>query len=524
MLYRTGLRQLGLLLFFSTACILFGCVPSDGVLSTGKGQSRAHHKPSHTSIVRADNVASADYFQNTEAPNSPDDSSNLWSSIRSDFKLNHYDQSPQVQAQIKWYMTHQGYLDRTTRRAAPFMFYIYQSVKARHLPAELVLLPIIESAYNPFVSSPAGAAGLWQIEPGTGRSFGLRQDFWFDGRRDITTSTNAALDYLTYLHNLFGGDWLLSLAAYDSGEGSVEAAMRRNARQGATTTFWALGLPRETQAYVPRLLALAVIISNPDKYQIELPPISNSAYLGQVDIGPKISLEEAAQLSGISLNELKILNPGYRRNGPDATHPYHLLLPIDRIPVFKKNLLDRTENNTSTAPNDLWNRYKVQARDTWRKIAKRFNTPIDLLKSVNHLENESKPPVGEVIWIPETKGNRAALADATAQEAQDTADNDNEDQQMTAAPEAPKENKENIAPSKNQGLHLYRITHTVKHGETLSSIAKSNGLAEEEIAKWNHLSSHSTLKSGQKLILWKRASEEEHHHKSVAHHIHHHKR
>jgi membrane-bound lytic murein transglycosylase D len=542
MRFRKVLRQLELLLLFFTLCLLFGCVSPNGLLSNdglGDQTPQAYHAPSHNSIVKADNVASKDYFQNTSAPPpTQNDTNNLWSAIRTDFKLNHYADSPQVQAQIAWYMHNQGYLDRTTRRAAPFMYYIYQSVKARHLPAELVLLPIIESAYNPFVSSSAGAAGLWQIEPGTGRTFGLKQDFWYDGRRDITTSTGAALDYLSYLQNMFGGNWLLALAAYDSGEGSVAAAMRRNAREGASTEFWALGLPRETQAYVPRLLALAVIVSDPEKYQIDLPPISNAAYLGQVDISPRMTLDRAANLSGISLSELKILNPGYRRNASGANHPYHLLLPIDRISTFKKNLLDDSE--TSNATNGLWSHYKVQPRDTWRKLASRFNTTEASLKSINHLEAHI-PPVGSILLIPETKTNAAALANATAEEAEDTdttnTDTDNDETQNTPSPDLSdaasldksamdKLDKQNAKTTK--GLHLYREIHLVKHNETLATIAKSHGVSEEELAKWNHLSAHAKLKPGEKLILWKKAPEKEtssetHHHRVAQHHLHHRK-
>ncbi len=239
------------------------------------------------------------------------ESNDLWDDLRSGFELQHYENSPQVQAQIVWFMHNQGYLNRTTLRAAPYMYYIYQQVKERHLPAELVLLPVLESAYNPFASSNRGAAGLWQLERGTASAFGVKQDWWYDGRRDVLASTNAALDYLTYLQNFFGSNWYLALAAYDSGEGTVQEAMRRNIRSGYNTDFWSLSLPMETQSYVPRLLALAAIIENPQKYSIYLPSISDAPYLGQVDIGGQIDLNKAASLAGISLSELIQLNPGY---------------------------------------------------------------------------------------------------------------------------------------------------------------------------------------------------------------------
>src|SRR5579872_1697739 len=196
---------------------------------------------------------------------------NVWDALRLEFNLPHYENNPEVQVQIEWFLTHNHFLMESTSRAGPYIYYILQQVRKRHLPAELVLLPVIESSYNPFSNSYMGAAGIWQIMPETASGFGIKRNWWYDGRRDIIASTKAALNYLAYLQNFFEGNWLLAIAAYNTGEGSVLSAIRRNVSTGMNTDFWSLPLSQQTRDYVPRLLALAEIISHPDRYGIRFP-------------------------------------------------------------------------------------------------------------------------------------------------------------------------------------------------------------------------------------------------------------
>lgn len=529
MYFRRWLQQLGV---FLLSILLFGCGSIQSGLGGGVDYSlikniRHHHHYRHGSNDASDpeNVATQDYYdsQSSFSAASGDSSNNLWTAIREGFKINHYANNPNVQAQIYWFVHHQGYLDRTALRAAPFMYYIYQEVKARNLPSELVLLPVIESAYNPFVSSYAGASGLWQLVPGTARTFGVRQDWWYDGRRDITASTKAALDYFAYLQNYFGGDWLLAIAAYNSGEGTVSSAVHRNARDGLATDFWSLRLPSQTEAYVPRLLALAVIIDNPQAYGVHLPPISNSPYLGQVEISSQISLGRAAQLAGMSLTELKILNPGDKETTLSPHQPYKILLPIDRISAFRNNLLG--ESNTAATTGSLMGRYKVQPGDTWQKIAKRFGTTVDILQSTNRDQSPAPVPT-QVLLIPENSSNQAAIArEEIAQQADnnntshstsaddeesaftaaqpDLSDTASLDQSAMQSNEASSEddNKTSISTDRPD---LSRMVHTVRHGETLYSIARAYKISDLELARWNHLSEHSRIRPGMKLTVFQR--------------------
>ena len=475
-------------------------------LSGGGNPSAGYNQRTARLAASKDNPASQDYFN--DQSNNLNSNSNLWVAIRKNFKIKHDASNPEVQTQIIWFEHNQKYLDRTARRAAPYMYYIYQQVKVRNLPSELVLLPIMESAYNPFASSYAGAAGLWQLIPGTARNFGVRQDWWYDGRRDITASTKAALDYFSYLQNFFDGNWLLAIAAYNTGQGNVQAAIRHNARLGLSTSFWNLPLPNETKAYVPRLLALAAIVDNPTKYGIILPPISNSAYLGEVEISAQITLARAADLAGISVNELKILNPGYQRKTLDPNQPYKILLPIDKINTFRENLLKGSSRGSG-----LWGRYTVEPNDTWKQISTQFNTPVALLQKINNLSSAT-PPVNQVLLIPENAQNESAIANtAITHDANTNADTDT-DTNTIAKPnlsdaadldksEMQQVQKHNTEKS-SRAIKSTKIIHTVRPGEDLYRIAHLYHVSVKDLEHWNHLSQHAAVKTGKKLIIYKK--------------------
>ncbi|MCW8831561.1 MAG: transglycosylase SLT domain-containing protein, partial [Gammaproteobacteria bacterium] len=214
----------------------------------------------------------------------------VWQHVRAGFKLEAHTDKKLMQSELAWYAGHKGYIQRVMERSDPFLHYILSEAEKRNLPTELVLLPIVESAFQPFAYSHGRAAGLWQFIPATGRLYGLKQNWWYDGRRDIYASTQAALKYLTNLNKLFKDDWLLALAAYNSGSGTVQRAIRKNKKRGKPTDFWNLDLPRETRSYVPKLLALKELITHPQKYDISLRCIPHVPGFKRIDVGSQIDL------------------------------------------------------------------------------------------------------------------------------------------------------------------------------------------------------------------------------------------
>lgn len=544
-----------------TACVQEGGISANPALDTNKGGINGHKTAySHSSYhsYGRSNSSAAGVVLNTSIADPPASyeqmagtGGSIWDRLRADFQLPNAANRPEVQAQINWLAHNQGYLDRTIRRAAPYMYLIFQETQSRNLPAELVLLPIMESAYNPFIRSSRGAVGLWQLMSGTANGFGVKQDFWYDGRRDVYASTNAALDYLTYLQSYFGGDWLLAIAAYDAGEGRLQSAVHHNAERGLSTDFWSLSLPAETQAYVPRLLALAAIIQNPGKYNLTLPPITDQPYLQQVDLGAPINLSQAAEMAGMSLAELKALNPGYSRTSTGPNGPYRLLLPIDRIPMFKERLASMPALTKTT-----WGRYKVQHGDTLSSIADHFDTSVAQLRSANHLKG-NHVPVGRVIMIPVgTEQVTPHIYDlATGQKTPLTADNVVDQAANVAASQTPEVSNVSTATTStaapSAGIATQQTSavattqqsttanntatagndeatdtaaaaaaaeqraaevsaktyHTIKRGETLSMIARHYGVTVSDIQRWNNLKANKVLKLGTRLIIY-RASDE----------------
>lgn len=395
---------------------------------------------------------------------------NVWDVLRKQFSLNHQTHQPEVKKQLRWLIAHPDYLKRLAK-SEPYIYHIVSEVKKHKLPGEVALIPLIESAYDPFAYSGAGAAGLWQLMPKTGQYLGLKQDWWFDGRRSVHHSTTAALKYLTRLNRLFYGNWLLAFAAYDSGEGTIGRSIKKSGQQRNKANFWSLSVPKETKAYIPRLLALAELVQNPQRYHIKLPPIPHAPYFEEVNVGSPIDLNHAAKLAGISYMELIELNPGYNRWATPPYQPYKLLLPKNKVRAFNRNL-----ENLPKEKRVNWIRHQVSSADSLILIAKRYHTTVNILKELNQLKSDTIKK-GQYILVPQRK---------IASES------------MTSP-----------VPNSNMKKHLahlrqHKVAHIVQRKDTYERLEARYGVTEQEIRQWNMLSPNMPLRKGQQLVIWQR--------------------
>lgn len=273
----------------------------------------------------------------------------IWDRVRNKFEFKKstkgshpaLNKNTRVQKYVKQYHNNAPAVQRLAK-ASPYLYYIVGELEKRNMPGELALLPMLESNYEPRATSPTGAAGLWQFVKGTGRKFGLKQDGWYDGRRDIRASTHAALNYLQVLHQKFNGNWMLALAAYNAGEGAVQRAISRNKRAGKPLNYWSLSLPKETLAYVPKFLALVEVVENPNLHNIALPRIENKPYFVQVNPKQALPLNQVAKLAHLDVKEVQRLNAGYKRGATHPTGPQHLLLPLGNAAKFIENIAKRS--------------------------------------------------------------------------------------------------------------------------------------------------------------------------------------
>jgi membrane-bound lytic murein transglycosylase D len=317
----------------------------------------------------------------------------IWERLRAGFNLPPQ-ADPSVQAHIENFRNHPRHIEDMLARGEPYLFHILSRVEERGLPTELALLPVIESAFDPFSSSPAGAAGLWQFMPATAEHVGLRQDWWFDGRRDIIAATEAALDYLNELQRRFDGDWLQAIGAYNAGRARVNKAIRHNRSRGKPVDFWNLSLPEETRNYVPKLIALSAIISNPGAYNITLPALANSPYFIAVDTGGQLDLQVAARLSGTSVEALQRLNPGLIRSTVPPESPHTLLIPRKSEQRFREQLARLpADQRVQTV------KYRVRWGDTLSTIAQNSRTTVTRLREINQL-GSSRIFAGKLLIVP----------------------------------------------------------------------------------------------------------------------------
>jgi membrane-bound lytic murein transglycosylase D len=367
---------------------------------------------------------------------------------------------PRVAAMLGRYANNQRYFDRILKNAELYMPYVVRRLKERKLPPELALLPFIESAYDPFVYSHSAAAGLWQFIPSTARHVGLKQNWWYDGRRDIVKSTAAALQYLEYLYDRFDHDWLLALAAYNGGEGRVARAIQKNSALGKSSDYWSLRLSPETQAYVPKFLALAHVVTNPEIYGLSFQTLTKRPNIDIVVLHRPIDLNHAADMAGIETELLYRLNPGLKQWATPPGGPFSLVLPLDVVEDFK--------NNIASAPESDWlpaTLYIVKPGDTLGHIAANHHIPLASLIEINQLQSPLIR-VGKNLKIPGTGTYKSGTLPPFAHGAS---------------------------------------TYQVRKGDTLWDIAKKYRVPLSLLIAWNELSTTDILQPGRKLKLYPRS-------------------
>ncbi|HUH87742.1 MAG TPA: transglycosylase SLT domain-containing protein [Pusillimonas sp.] len=407
----------------------------------------------------------------------------MWDRIRRGFAIPNL-QSDLVDEWTAYYASHPQSVYRMSERAGKYLYYIVDQLEERGLPSELALLPFVESAYNPTAYSHAKASGLWQFIPSTGLHYNLKQDVWRDLRRDPVASTNAALDYLSYLYD-FQGDWYLALASYNWGEGAVKRAIERNAGQGLRTDYIALAMPGETRNYVPKLQAIKNIIANPERYGVSLPTVENQPYFTTVVEPPSLDLATAARLAEMPLEDFKALNASFNRPVFLAEHKPSLHLPTDRVDTFNANLEAYKDQLGS------YTTYAASKGESYAAIAKKFGVSLEQLRAANGLSAKQTRAVAQILVIPGGASSGgiqlASLEQSTLIDATPT----------VRTPAAEPGNARRDVVVVRRGASNTR-THTVRQGDTLFALAKRYNTSVDALRKLNNLPNNN-LSRGKRL-------------------------
>jgi membrane-bound lytic murein transglycosylase D len=393
----------------------------------------------------------------------------LWARVRRNYKMADLN-TDLVRNQEDFYRSRPEYMLRMAERSSLYLFHIVEEVERRGMPAELALLPFIESAFNPQALSTAKASGIWQFMPATGKSFNLKQNLFRDDRRSVLGSTRAALDYLQRLHGMFG-DWHLALAAYNWGEGNVQRAITRNQKAGLPTDYLSLRMPNETQYYVPKLQAIKNIVARPELYGINLPQITNHPYFLSIPLQRDIDVSVAAKLGGISILEFKKLNPQMNKPVIVAAATPEILLPYDNANQFVRNL------STYQGQIATWTAWVAPKTINPSEAARMLGITESHLREINRIPPRMLVKAGSTLLVPRTAHKLVDVSETIADGAM-----------LALAPDFPP---------------LRKITHKVRNKETVASIAQRYRLSSSQVAQWNNLpSAQSMFRPGQTLVIY----------------------
>ncbi len=408
-------------------------------------------------IFEADNVDALNYS----------DDNDLWRVI-ADRQEIIVDNNPRIQSHIDWISQRPDYLASISKRAEPFLYLVVSELEKEEVPIEIALLPIVESDYYPFSYSHGTATGIWQFIPSTGRMYGLDEDWWHEDRRDVLASTKAAVRYLKDLNRMFDGDWLLSIAAYNAGPGRVQRAIDKNRNQGKRTDYWSLDLPKETEKYVPKLLALRKVLKNPERFNQKLIKIENKPYLEPINLESQFDLALIAQWTNLSIDEIYSFNPGLKRWATPEALPYTILLPVDVVGDFKEIL-----TNQKNRPKVSWTRYKVKEGDSLSIIAQNFNTTINQIQSVNNI-NGNLIRANSYLIVPLARESEAyySLSDVQRE-------------------------KSRLNATKNSDKLIYKVVS----GDSLWKISRNFDVTVNDLVRWNKIVPTAPLSIGKELVI-----------------------
>jgi len=394
---------------------------------------------------------------------------NLWRKLAEGFTFEVPDNARIAQAR-DYFLKDPRHLEKISKRAEPFLYLIVEKIEKEHLPLEIALLPIVESSFDPHAYSNSGAVGLWQFMPETALRFGLKKNRWYEGRKDVYLSTDAALTYMKLVHKYLGNDWLRAFAAYNSGEGRVKRAIQYNEKENKPSDYWNLALPKETEDYVPKLLALVDILRHHKKYGITLPVLKNEQVLSYVKTKQPLALAYAGTLSNLSVAEIQLLNPALSKWATPPNGPDYLLIPTTNVPSFLKKLHKDTQGG--------FGHYMVRPGDSLSVIAKKHHISTKDLKKVNKLTTRLLK-VGVILKVPRVNKARMAYVEAKAQH--------------------------NTARYSKAKTRQIKIVYKVVEGDTLWDISRLYNVTVDDITKWNHLSIKKPLKVDSKIKIWQNA-------------------
>ncbi len=439
-------------LILALAAMLGGC----GTQGTKTDTTPSHAKSNEQEIVdkHALEMLTHNDLANAEEIVIPPEP--IWTRLRSGFSLDVVEH-PRVAQEIRRLQRYPNAYRAMMARSEPYLHHILNEIDAAGLPYELALLPAVESGFRPEIYSTSGAAGLWQFMPATGKMLGLKQDWWVDRRRTVRASTQAAINYLKQLNERFDGDWALTLAAYNAGAGTVSRAIRRAERKGGKTDFWSLDLPGETDQYVPRLLALCAVVTDPEHYALDLPEILDQPYFVVADTAGQIDLNVAAELAEMSVEELLALNAGHRRWASSPDGPHELLMPADNAELFKTALAD-----LPTDKRLRWQRHAIKPGDTLSQIARRYGVTADVIRQANNLKGSSIR-AGRHLKIP--------LSDGA-----------------------------NFTTTASNGNAKQRLKYRVRKGDSLYKIARRFQVSIADLKRWNQVGRY--IRPGERITVF----------------------